>query len=246
MDIKKIKELKDKIYEIEGLLELAQLREDKIEELTPLIQTRINDLMVFVYGTTISENPEVETIIEETVVEEEVEEVSSENEISDYRADDADEEVIDEEVIEEDGQEEVVPQEEETEEETEEEASEEEVSEEEVSEEEASEEEASEEEVIEEEIIEEEIEDPQGEETPVASRPVAVRKRPVFCLNDRFRFCRELFGNSETEFIATLDLISGMSDYDEAEEYFIDEMGWDPDNQDVSDFMEILRIYFGS
>lgn len=45
MNIDDIKGLKDKIYEIEGLLELAQLREDKIPELEPLIVSRIRTLL---------------------------------------------------------------------------------------------------------------------------------------------------------------------------------------------------------
>lgn len=45
MNIDDIKGLKDKIYEIEGLLELAQLREDKIPELEPLIVSRIKTLL---------------------------------------------------------------------------------------------------------------------------------------------------------------------------------------------------------
>lgn len=45
MTIEEVKELKDKVYELEGLLELAQLREEKLEELTPLIQNRLKTLV---------------------------------------------------------------------------------------------------------------------------------------------------------------------------------------------------------
>lgn len=45
MTVKDIKELKDKIYELEGLLELAQMREEKIDELEPLIKERLQNLV---------------------------------------------------------------------------------------------------------------------------------------------------------------------------------------------------------
>ena len=61
MNIDDIKGLKDKIYEIEGLLELAQLREDKIPELEPLIVSRIRTLLDS--GET-PEEPQEETPVE--------------------------------------------------------------------------------------------------------------------------------------------------------------------------------------
>lgn len=66
----------------------------------------------------------------------------------------------------------------------------------------------------------------------------------AFTLNDKFRFRRELFGNSQAEFDDTLQVISAMSSLDEAEEYFYEDLCWDADNEDVKAFMEILAKHF--
>lgn len=70
------------------------------------------------------------------------------------------------------------------------------------------------------------------------------KRKPVFCINDRFRFRRTLFNGSDCEFNAAVDKISRFDNYDEAEKYFIGELGWEPESEDVSDFMELLKIYF--
>lgn len=70
------------------------------------------------------------------------------------------------------------------------------------------------------------------------------KRKPVFCINDRFRFRRTLFNGSDREFNAAVDIISRFDNYDEAEKYFIGELGWEPESEDVSDFMELLKIYF--
>lgn len=66
----------------------------------------------------------------------------------------------------------------------------------------------------------------------------------AFTINDKFRFKRELFGNSDPEFSNALDLISVMRSIDETEDYFYNELGWDVENEDVKDFMRIVRAYF--
>lgn len=68
-------------------------------------------------------------------------------------------------------------------------------------------------------------------------------KRPVFCLNDRYRFRRELFGGSDAEMERVLDRIASLKDYDEAEEYLYGVEALDPENPDVADFMAIIREY---
>ncbi len=65
----------------------------------------------------------------------------------------------------------------------------------------------------------------------------------VFTLNDKFRFRRELFGNSNAEFTRALDLISVMRQPEEADDYFFTDLGWDAENEDVKDFMRIIRSY---
>ncbi len=63
-------------------------------------------------------------------------------------------------------------------------------------------------------------------------------------LNDRFRFQRELFAGSKNDLNNALDLVNAMLTYDEAEEYFIHDLGWDQDNEDVADFMGLVRRHF--
>lgn len=70
------------------------------------------------------------------------------------------------------------------------------------------------------------------------------RGRLVFSINDRYRFKRELFSNSDADFNNTLALVASMEGFDEAEDYFIGELQWDPNRQEVADFLEILKKYF--
>ena len=79
--------------------------------------------------------------------------------------------------------------------------------------------------------------------TPAASDN---SKRPVFCLNDRFRFRRALFGGSDAEFNRVLDRVVSMSGMEEAEDYIYGTLGLDPDSDDTADFMETIRTYFES
>ena len=70
------------------------------------------------------------------------------------------------------------------------------------------------------------------------------RGRLVFTLNDRFRFKKELFGNSDSEFNNTLSYVASLENYDEAEDYFLGELQWNPSREEVKDFLEILKKYF--
>ena len=89
-----------------------------------------------------------------------------------------------------------------------------------------------------------------GTDATSLQKQAPVRKertdKPAFCLNDRFSFRRELFANSDAEFSSAMNMIAAMESYEEAEEYFIDQLGWDMENQEVVDFMEIIRGYFES
>ncbi len=68
----------------------------------------------------------------------------------------------------------------------------------------------------------------------------------AFTLNDRYRFRRELFGNSDTEFIDMINLVSAMASLTEAEEYFYGDLEWDQENEEVKDFMNIIALYFAN
>ncbi|MCH5227634.1 MAG: hypothetical protein J1F16_07475 [Muribaculaceae bacterium] len=73
---------------------------------------------------------------------------------------------------------------------------------------------------------------------------VKKRGKLVFTVNDRFRFKKELFENSDAEFNNTLALLASMEDYNEAEDYFINEEGFDPTNPVVKEFLLIIKKYF--
>ena len=67
----------------------------------------------------------------------------------------------------------------------------------------------------------------------------------AFTVNDRYRFCRELFGNSTVEMNDALNLVETMQSYAEAEEYFYGApLSWDKESPEVIDFMAILRNHF--
>lgn len=99
------------------------------------------------------------------------------------------------------------------------------------------------------------------EDTPVADLPAddttgpvtleealqrqhAKELRKALSLNDRFRFRRELFGNSDIRMNETLALIDAMQSYDEAEDYILNDLHWDMDNPEVAEFMKIVQKHF--
>ncbi|MGM9870067.1 MAG: hypothetical protein ACI30R_10655 [Sodaliphilus sp.] len=76
------------------------------------------------------------------------------------------------------------------------------------------------------------------------NRDLAKNLRSSFTLNDSIRFRRELFGNSQAEYNDALDMILTMHSFGEVEEYFYDDLGWDPMNEDVMAFMEVVHNFF--
>lgn len=66
----------------------------------------------------------------------------------------------------------------------------------------------------------------------------------VFSVNERFRFKKELFDNSDTNFNNTLALVASMDTYDEAEEYFLNEEHFDKNDQVVAEFLNVIKRYF--
>ncbi len=75
-------------------------------------------------------------------------------------------------------------------------------------------------------------------------RDMSKDMRRALSLNDRYRFRRELFGNSDYELNDALNMIESMRSLDEADDYFYNELGWDKDNEEVIDFMDIVRRHF--
>lgn len=68
--------------------------------------------------------------------------------------------------------------------------------------------------------------------------------KSAFSLNDTFRFRRELFGNSAAEMIDALHMVEAMHSFDEAEDYFYGDLGWDRESDDVKEFMAIIKNHF--
>lgn len=68
--------------------------------------------------------------------------------------------------------------------------------------------------------------------------------KSAFSLNDTFRFRRELFGNSAAEMTGALHMVEAMHSFDEAEDYFYGDLGWDRESDDVKEFMAIIKNHF--
>lgn len=87
------------------------------------------------------------------------------------------------------------------------------------------------------------------EDSPVTVDEMPPRRerpdlRRAFTLNDKFLFRRELFADSDAEFGDTIDLLMTMDSLDEAREYLLHDLQWDPDNTVVADFLAIVTNHF--
>ncbi len=79
----------------------------------------------------------------------------------------------------------------------------------------------------------------EGEKSRTPRRETKLKS--AFSLNDRFLYARELFGGDMKMFDSALDFIDGVDDYAIIEDYFYNEMDWNPENPTVGAFMEVLR-----
>ncbi len=68
----------------------------------------------------------------------------------------------------------------------------------------------------------------------------------AFTLNDKFRFRRELFSGNDAEFKDALNVVKGMGSMDEVEDYFYNDLCWDPDSDIVKDFIAVVAEFFKS
>ncbi len=91
------------------------------------------------------------------------------------------------------------------------------------------------------EIIVENIEESKEVDQSDCNPGASTTRNFPFTLNDKFRFRRELFGNSDSEYRETLNHLQSFSNYEEAYKYFIDELGLDIDSTEVTDFFEIVK-----
>lgn len=66
----------------------------------------------------------------------------------------------------------------------------------------------------------------------------------AFTLNDKFRFIRELFNGDDRDYTETLNLISEMGSYEEAEDYLVNDLLWNPESDVVKDFLNTLQAAY--
>lgn len=69
---------------------------------------------------------------------------------------------------------------------------------------------------------------------PPAAKPVKLT------LNDRFRFRRTLFGDSDERMNDTLSILSSLGDSTDREDYIVNDLCWNPDDQEVADFLSVI------
>lgn len=83
-----------------------------------------------------------------------------------------------------------------------------------------------------------------------ASTPAQAPKREVtsggriFSINDRFLYARELFGGRVADFDAAINTVITLDSPEEAEEYFISEWDFDPENPTAEEFLEKIKSIF--
>ena len=77
-----------------------------------------------------------------------------------------------------------------------------------------------------------------------SARIICHSSSPVFSINDRFLFARELFAGSMADFEESLKEVASMESYDEAEEYFVTERGFNTELPIVQDFLNIINNCF--
>lgn len=72
------------------------------------------------------------------------------------------------------------------------------------------------------------------------------RPRPALTINDRFRFARAVCDGNRARFDELMGQVADFKDFSQAEELFIDRMGLDPEDPDVADMLELLQKYYES
>lgn len=78
------------------------------------------------------------------------------------------------------------------------------------------------------------------------SRREAQDLRRAFTLNDKFRYRRELFGSNDAMFANALNTLSAMKSLDEALDFLYKDLNWDPDDDNVKDFVATVTNHFSA
>ena len=82
------------------------------------------------------------------------------------------------------------------------------------------------------------------EEEAPRPRPRERRPAPVFSVNDRFFYARELFGGDLNALDRALKDVASLENIEEAEDYFCTQRGFDPENPTVESFLAIVNKFF--
>ena len=178
-----LKELLDKIYELEGLVHLALKREEDSEDFVRLISKKGKEVGGLCQNL-LEEDKAIPKMIDKT---------DSNFDLEEYSLEEDSESIVNSPVLSE--------------------------------------------------ILERIEDETQAEDLKITSSD-SQKGKLVFSINERFRFKRELFDNSDADFNNTLALVASMETYEEAEEYFINEEGFDPSDPVVKEFMEVIKRYF--
>ncbi len=92
----------------------------------------------------------------------------------------------------------------------------------------------------------EEIIEAENQEELIKEEPVEIEGEESISfqiklsLNDRYRFRRELFNFSDEEMDEALEALSAMSSVEEVEDYFYNDLCWEPDDEVVREFMGMI------
>lgn len=89
---------------------------------------------------------------------------------------------------------------------------------------------------------------PKTEEVPAKEETTGATMNDVapleLTVNDKFRFRRELFSNSDVDLADALQVASQMSTPEEIEDYFYNDLCFNPEDEVVKDFMRIVTKRF--
>lgn len=77
----------------------------------------------------------------------------------------------------------------------------------------------------------------------IANKKITDIKQAI-SIGDRFRFQRELFKGNGEEMNRTLNYINQLATFDEASSFLMSKYGWDKANENVNDFLQLVRRRF--
>lgn len=85
------------------------------------------------------------------------------------------------------------------------------------------------------------IPEPVVKEEPVAPKESVAHVRSiVLTLNDKFRFRRTLFGGSDAQMSDTLAILSGLTDTADLNDFITNDLCWDTEDPEVIDFLAVV------